>query len=142
MKVGDMVWIKCKVVEPHESLIKVTPSGRDNWFWAGKDQCLPAEPPPDLSKMGVEIVSESGFRFVKKTVAAETGPDLNFYRTLSYDDTLQKGDIIFNSGTLNFNKVKHTTGMRVENVFTVLRDFGSTLTFYRPDKNYIFFNQG
>jgi hypothetical protein len=133
MKVGDMVWIKCEVVEPHESLIKVTPSGRDNWFWAGKDQCLPAEPPPDLSKMGVEIVSESGVRSVKKPVAAETGPDLNFYRTLSYDDILQEGDIFLDSKTLEFRKVEYTTGMRVTNVFTAVRDnIGSTLTFYRP----------
>jgi len=42
---GDKVWVKCEVVEPCESLIKVTPSGRDNWFWAGREQCRPVEPP-------------------------------------------------------------------------------------------------
>jgi len=43
-KIGDIVWVKCKVVEFHENLIKVTGSGKDNWFWAGKGQCRPVEP--------------------------------------------------------------------------------------------------
>jgi hypothetical protein len=43
-EVGDFVWVKCKVIEPCESLIKVTPSGNDNWFWAGRKQCRPVEP--------------------------------------------------------------------------------------------------
>ena len=42
-KVGDKVWVLCEVVEPCESLIKVTPGGRDNWFWAGRKQCRPVE---------------------------------------------------------------------------------------------------
>jgi hypothetical protein len=44
VKAGDFVWIKCKVIDPCESLIKVTPSGKDNWFWAGRKQCRPVEP--------------------------------------------------------------------------------------------------
>ena len=44
LKAGHKVWVKCKVIEPCESLIKVTPSGDDNWFWAGKGQCRPVEP--------------------------------------------------------------------------------------------------
>jgi hypothetical protein len=44
-EVGDDVWVKCKVIEPCDSLIKVTPSGNDNWFWAGRGQCRPVEPP-------------------------------------------------------------------------------------------------
>ena len=44
VQVGDFVWVKCKVIEPCESLMKVTPSGNDNWFWAGKGQCRPVEP--------------------------------------------------------------------------------------------------
>jgi hypothetical protein len=31
------------VIDPCESLIKVTPSGNDNWFWAGRKQCRPVE---------------------------------------------------------------------------------------------------
>jgi hypothetical protein len=44
MKVGDFVWVKCKVIEPCENLMKVTGSGDDNWFWAGRGQCRPVEP--------------------------------------------------------------------------------------------------
>jgi hypothetical protein len=44
MKVGDFVWVKCKVIEPCENLMKVTPSGDDNWFYAGRNQCRPSEP--------------------------------------------------------------------------------------------------
>jgi hypothetical protein len=44
-KAGDKVLVLCKVIEPCESLIKVTPSGDDNWFWAGRGQCRPVEPP-------------------------------------------------------------------------------------------------
>ena len=44
VKVGDKVWVKCEVVEANQHLIKVTPSGRDNWFWAGRGQCRPVEP--------------------------------------------------------------------------------------------------
>jgi len=43
VQVGDFVWVKCRVIEPCESLMKVTPSGNDNWFWAGKGQCRPVE---------------------------------------------------------------------------------------------------
>jgi hypothetical protein len=45
IKVGDEVWVLCKVVEPCESLIKVTPGGDDNWFWAGRGQCRTVELP-------------------------------------------------------------------------------------------------
>jgi len=43
-KAGDKVWVECKVIEPCENLMKVTGSGRDNWFWAGREQCRPVEP--------------------------------------------------------------------------------------------------
>lgn len=42
---GDKVWVLCKVIEPCENLIKVTGSGDENWFWAGREQCRPVEPP-------------------------------------------------------------------------------------------------
>jgi hypothetical protein len=54
MKAGDFVWVKCKVIEPCESLIKVTPSGDDNWFWAGRKQCRPEAEMID----GTELVSK------------------------------------------------------------------------------------
>jgi hypothetical protein len=44
MKAGDFVWVKCKVIEPCENLMKVTGSGDENWFWAGREQCRPVEP--------------------------------------------------------------------------------------------------
>jgi hypothetical protein len=42
-KAGDAVWVKCKIIDPCESLIKVTGSSNDNWFWAGRGQCRPVE---------------------------------------------------------------------------------------------------
>ena len=53
-KIGDNVWVKCKVVEFHENLIKVTGSGRDNWFWAGREQCRPEAEMLD----GTELVAK------------------------------------------------------------------------------------
>jgi hypothetical protein len=44
VQVGDFVWVKCKVIEPCENLMKVTGSGDDNGFWAGRGQCRPVEP--------------------------------------------------------------------------------------------------
>jgi hypothetical protein len=44
MKAGDFVWVKCKVIEPCENLMKVTGSGDENWFWASRNQCRPVEP--------------------------------------------------------------------------------------------------
>lgn len=44
LEVGDEVWVKCKVIEPCDNLIRVTPSGKDNWFWASPKQCRPVEP--------------------------------------------------------------------------------------------------
>jgi len=44
LKVGDKVWFLCEVIEPCDNLIKVTGSGRDNWFWASCKQCRPVEP--------------------------------------------------------------------------------------------------
>jgi hypothetical protein len=43
-KVGDKVWVQCEVIEPCESLMKVTGSSDENWFWAGRGQCRPVEP--------------------------------------------------------------------------------------------------
>jgi hypothetical protein len=43
-KVGDKVWVLCEVIAPWDNLIKVTGSGKDNWFWAGREQCRPVEP--------------------------------------------------------------------------------------------------
>ena len=45
IEVGKNVWVLCEVVEPCENLIMVTPGGRNNWFWAGREQCRPVEPP-------------------------------------------------------------------------------------------------
>jgi hypothetical protein len=53
-KAGDKVWVLCKVIEPCESLIKVTPSGDDNWFWAGRGQCRPEAEMLD----GTELILE------------------------------------------------------------------------------------
>jgi hypothetical protein len=44
VQAGDFVWVKCKVIEPCENLMKVTGSGDDNGFWAGRGQCRPVEP--------------------------------------------------------------------------------------------------
>jgi hypothetical protein len=44
MKAGDFVWVKCKVIEPCENLMKVTGSGDENWFWASRNQCRRVEP--------------------------------------------------------------------------------------------------
>ena len=43
-KVGDKVWVLCKVIEPCDNLVKVTGSGDDNWFWADRDHCRPVGP--------------------------------------------------------------------------------------------------
>jgi hypothetical protein len=74
VKVGDKVWVLCEVIEPCENLIKVTPSGNDNWFWAGRGQCRPVEPPvvPDLSTMCVEVVSDLGSQVVKPSTKEPT----------------------------------------------------------------------
>jgi len=62
-------------------------------------------------------------------------PDLSYYRRLAWNDTLQKGDIIFSSGTLDFHEPDMNIGIKVEDLFSFARDdFGSTLTFYRPIK--------
>lgn len=72
---------------------------------------------------------------VKSSPIKKIKPDLSYYRRLAWNDTLQKGDIIFNSGTLDFQEACFTIGMRVEYVFNFVRDtFGYTLTFYRPIK--------
>ncbi len=49
-KAGDKVWVLCKVIEPCESLMKVTGSGDENWFYADQDHCRPVEPsnPPEI----------------------------------------------------------------------------------------------
>jgi hypothetical protein len=64
IKAGHKVWVLCKVIEPCESLVKVTPSGDDNWFWAGRGQCRPVEPDQDDHpvefKVGDRVVSWSG----------------------------------------------------------------------------------
>jgi hypothetical protein len=44
LKVGDKAWVLCKVIEPCESLMKVTGSGDENWFYADQDHCRPVEP--------------------------------------------------------------------------------------------------
>jgi hypothetical protein len=44
VKKGDKAWVLCRVIEPCESLMKVTGSGDDNWFWASRKHCRPVEP--------------------------------------------------------------------------------------------------
>jgi hypothetical protein len=60
-KAGDKVWVLCRVIEPCENLMKVTGSGDDNWFWAGKGQCLPVEPAnsPKILDSSSEALSPS-----------------------------------------------------------------------------------
>jgi hypothetical protein len=64
MKAGYFVWVKCKVLEPCESLIKVTPSGDENWFWAGRGQCRPEAAIPNGNELvakhnkGIEVQGE------------------------------------------------------------------------------------
>jgi len=43
-KVGDKVWVLCKVIGSCENLMKVTGSSDENWFWADQDHCRPVEP--------------------------------------------------------------------------------------------------
>ena len=64
VKAGDQVWVLCKVVEPCDNLIKVTPSGDDNWFWAGRGQCRPEAEMVDWNELvskhnqGIEVQGE------------------------------------------------------------------------------------
>jgi hypothetical protein len=59
MKIGDKVWVQCEVVEIHENLIKVTGSGKDNWFWAGRGQCRPVEELPKEPTQGQKIAERT-----------------------------------------------------------------------------------
>jgi hypothetical protein len=64
VKAGDNVWVLCKVIEPCENLMKVTPSGDDNWFWAGRGQCrfesemLDAKELVSKHNKGIEVQGE------------------------------------------------------------------------------------
>jgi hypothetical protein len=58
-KAGDEVLVLCKVIEPCESLIKVTPSGDDNWFWAGRGQCRPVEPEAKGPTRGQKLAEQT-----------------------------------------------------------------------------------
>ena len=64
MKAGDKVWVLCEVVEPCENLIKVTGSGNDNWFWAGRGQCRPVEPsnPSEIPNSSSDPVNPSHYK--------------------------------------------------------------------------------
>jgi hypothetical protein len=59
LKAGDKVWVLCRVIDPCESLIKVTPSGNDNWFWAGRKQCRPVEPPAKEPTQGQKLAERT-----------------------------------------------------------------------------------
>jgi hypothetical protein len=69
---GDKVWVLCRVIEPCENLMKVTGSGDDNWFWAGREQCRPVEPDHDDHpvefKVGDRVVSWSGRQGVVEAI--------------------------------------------------------------------------
>ena len=39
--------------------MKVTPSGRDNWFWAGRDQCRPVESPAKEPTRGQKLAEQT-----------------------------------------------------------------------------------
>jgi hypothetical protein len=71
-KIGDIVWVKCKVIDPCENLMKVTGSGDENWFWAGRGQCRPVEPDHDDHpvefKVGDRVVSWSGRQGVVEAI--------------------------------------------------------------------------
>jgi hypothetical protein len=56
---GDKVWVKCKVIEPCESLVKVTPSGNDNWFWVAWEQCRPVEPSSKEPTQGQKLAERT-----------------------------------------------------------------------------------
>ncbi len=58
-KIGDIVWVKCKVIDPCENLMKVTGSGDENWFWAGRGQCRPVEPTPKEPTQGQKIAERT-----------------------------------------------------------------------------------
>jgi hypothetical protein len=59
MKAGDEVLVLCKVIEPCESLIKVTPSGNDSWFWAAWEQCRPVEPEAKQPTRGQKLAERT-----------------------------------------------------------------------------------
>jgi hypothetical protein len=59
VKAGDTVWVKCKVIDPCESLMKVTGSGDENWFWAGRGQCRPVEPSPKEPTPGQKLAERT-----------------------------------------------------------------------------------
>jgi hypothetical protein len=84
----------------------------------------------------VEVESDKQIALnVNSSPIKKIKPDLSYYRRLKWNDTLQKRDIIFSSGTLDFHEPGVTIGMKVEDLFIFARDdFGSTLTFYRPIK--------
>ena len=56
---GDRVWVLCKVIDPCENLMKVTGSGDDNWFWAGRGQCRPVEPKPKEPTQGQKLAERT-----------------------------------------------------------------------------------
>jgi hypothetical protein len=64
VKAGDFVWVKCKVIETFENLIKVTGRGDNYWFWAGRKQCRPEAEMIDGNelvsnhKQGIEVQGE------------------------------------------------------------------------------------
>ena len=45
MKVGDKVWVLCKVEEIAGVSVRVY-SGHGGWFWVDAEQCKPVEPEP------------------------------------------------------------------------------------------------
>ena len=59
LKAGDEVWVLCKVIDPCENLIKVTGSGNDNWFWAGRGQCRPVEPSTKQPTRGQKLAEQA-----------------------------------------------------------------------------------
>jgi hypothetical protein len=87
-----------------------------------------------LVKVGVEPSRQSTLN-VKSSPIKEVNLDLSYHRRLAWNDILQKRDIIFYSKTLDFHEAYITIGMKVEDLFSSVRDtFGGTLTFYRPIK--------
>ena len=76
MKVGEKVWVLCEVVNLYrkEDLVWVEVGSKCGRVWVNASDCRLVEPPvvPDLSTMGVEVVSDLGSQGVKPSAKQPT----------------------------------------------------------------------
>ena len=70
LKVGDKVWVLCEVVNRNQHSAWVEVGSRQGRVWVDASDCRPDEPSvaPDLSTVGVEVVSDLDSQVVKPPV--------------------------------------------------------------------------